>query len=151
MQNLTDEIERYIQRLLSQTHDEGILLRRNELAVQLKCVPSQISYVLATRFTSDRGYIVESRRGSGGYIRICRLGSCRPLSSKLEEKVGTEIDVRRTMQLLEELQRDTILSRREKEIIRVILGGYYLPLNDDTRATILKILVSMLSEEFSHD
>lgn len=151
MQNLADEIERYIHQLLNQAHEGGILLRRNDLAVKLKCVPSQISYVLATRFTSDRGYIVESRRGSGGYVRVCRVGSRHPLLNAIEEKVGKEIDVRRMFQLLDELQQDILLSRREREIIRVILGGHYLPLSDDTRATLLKILVSMLGEEFSHN
>lgn len=152
MQNLTDEIEIYIQQLLNQAHSGGgILLQRNDLAAKLRCVPSQISYVLSTRFTSERGYIVESRRGSGGYVRIYRVESRRrPLQNTLAEKVGQEIDVRHMMQFLEELQREDFLSRREKDIIRVVLDGHYLPLNDHTRANLLKVLVNMLEKGFSH-
>lgn len=151
MRNLTDEIERYIQQLLNQAHSGGILLQRNDLAAKLRCVPSQISYVLSTRFTSERGYIVESRRGSGGYVRIYRVESRRPKRQNAPaERVGKEIDVRRMMRLLEELQQENFISRREKEIIRVVLDGHYLPLDDHTRATLLKILVNMLGEGFSH-
>lgn len=150
MRNLADEIERYIQQLFNQGHEESIFLRRNDLAERLRCVPSQISYVLSTRFTSDRGYMVESRRGSGGYVRICRLGPRRRLPSILIEKVGEEIDVRRLIRLLEEWQREALLSTREKEIIRVLLAGNNLSLDDDTRATLLKSLISMLGEGFFH-
>ena len=150
MQNLTDEIERYIRQLLDDAQEGVILLRRNDLASKLRCVPSQISYVLTTRFTSDRGYMVESRRGSGGYVRICRIGSRVSRSNILVEKVGREIDAHRMMRLLEELQQATLLSRREKEIIGVVLGGHHLSLDDDTRAQILRILVSILGEDFSH-
>jgi transcriptional regulator CtsR len=150
MRNLADEIERYIQQLLNQEHGGGIFLRRNDLAEKLSCVPSQISYVLTTRFTSDRGYIVESRRGSGGYVRICRQGPRRRLPNILQEKIGPEIDVRRLTQLLDEWQREALLSRREKEIIRVLLAGSYLPIDDNARATLLKNLISMLGEGFFH-
>jgi transcriptional regulator CtsR len=150
MRNLTDEIERYIQQLLNQAREEAILLRRNDLAAKLRCVPSQISYVLTTRFTSDRGYIVESRRGSGGYVRIWRARSSRPLPNAAAEKVGGEIDVRKMLHLLEEWQLNNLLSRREKEIIRLLLGGHYFPVDDDTRATLMKILADMLGEGFSH-
>lgn len=149
MGNLADEIERYIQQLLSQAGEGTILLRRNDLAVKLQCVPSQISYVLATRFTSDRGYIVESRRGSGGYVRIWRTETYT-VPKRPTEQVGTKIDVRSMLRLLEEWQRETLLSRREKEIIRLILEGHHLSLDDDKRAYLLKTLLAMLGEEFSH-
>jgi len=94
--------------------------------------------------------MVESRRGSGGYVRICRISSRAPRANMLVEKVGREIDAHRMMQLLEELQQATLLSWREKEIIRVVLGGHHLALDDDTRAQLLRILVSILGEDFSH-
>ena len=70
--NLADFIERCI---LGKFVDEAehILMRRNDLAVELECAPSQISYVLNTRFTLERGFIVESRRGAGGFVRIVRV------------------------------------------------------------------------------
>ena len=69
---ISDSVANYILELLNQAG--GIAeIQRNELASFLGCVPSQINYVLTSRFTPEQGYIVESRRGGGGYIRITRL------------------------------------------------------------------------------
>ena len=68
---LADEIARMIEQMLDE--EGGALeLRRNEMAMRLGCVPSQISYVITSRFTPERGYLTESRRGGGGHIRIVR-------------------------------------------------------------------------------
>lgn len=67
---LSDEITAYILHMLEQTQNGCAVLQRNELAEEIGCVPSQINYVLTSRFTPEQGYIVESRRGGGGYIRI---------------------------------------------------------------------------------
>lgn len=68
---LTDHIARLIEEMLNES--DGVLeLQRNEMATRLGCVPSQISYVISSRFTPERGYVIESRRGGGGYIRIVR-------------------------------------------------------------------------------
>ena len=71
MAQLSDSSEQFIKELM----DEGsqIEVRRNELAQHFGCAPSQINYVLATRFSVDHGYIIESRRGGGGYVRIVRM------------------------------------------------------------------------------
>ena len=73
MSVLADKIEKFILHKLLEEEEENIVLRRNELADELECAPSQISYVLSTRFSNDKGFIVESRRGSGGFVRIVRL------------------------------------------------------------------------------
>ena len=73
MSVLADKIEQFILHKLLEEEEENIMLRRNELADELECAPSQISYVLSTRFSNDKGYLVESRRGSGGFVRIIRL------------------------------------------------------------------------------
>ena len=71
MLSLSNDIARMILDMLS---DDGTTeIQRNELAQSLGCVPSQINYVIASRFTPEQGYIVESRRGGGGYIRIRRV------------------------------------------------------------------------------
>ena len=68
---LTDHIAKLIEEMLNE--GDGILeLQRNEMASRLGCVPSQISYVISSRFTPERGYVIESRRGGGGCIRIVR-------------------------------------------------------------------------------
>ncbi|TYQ16637.1 UNVERIFIED_CONTAM: transcriptional regulator CtsR [Acetivibrio alkalicellulosi] len=72
MAKLSDLIETFIKQMINDT-DGSIEIQRNELANQFNCVPSQINYVIDTRFTSDRGYYVESRRGGGGHIRIRRV------------------------------------------------------------------------------
>ena len=66
---MSDRIEAFILELLKED-DEWLEIGRNELASVFNCVPSQINYVISTRFGPDRGYIVESRRGGGGYLRI---------------------------------------------------------------------------------
>ena len=68
--NIADAIEEYILQQLANKQDGQVELKRTELANKISCAPSQISYVLSTRFTHDKGFIVESRRGLGGYIRI---------------------------------------------------------------------------------
>ena len=73
MRNLADIIENFIIRQLLADSDNTIMVQRNELADRLSCAPSQISYVLSTRFTPEKGFLVESRRGSGGFVRIVRV------------------------------------------------------------------------------
>ncbi len=69
---LSEQIARMLEEMLDEAGGT-LSLGRNELATRLGCVPSQINYVLTSRFTPQRGYTVESRRGGGGYIRITRL------------------------------------------------------------------------------
>ena len=78
MSILADKIEQFILHKLLEEEEENIVLRRNELADELNCAPSQISYVLSTRFSNDKGFLVESRRGSGGFVRIVRLRPKKP-------------------------------------------------------------------------
>lgn len=68
---ISDTIAEFISELLRD--QESAELQRSELATRFNCVPSQINYVISTRFNPERGYIVESRRGGGGYIRIIRV------------------------------------------------------------------------------
>jgi transcriptional regulator CtsR len=77
MSQLSDTIEAFIVAMLKE--EDRAELKRNQLAAEFQCAPSQINYVLSTRFTSQRGYIVESRRGGGGYIRIMRMNDDKGL------------------------------------------------------------------------
>ncbi|NLD47624.1 MAG: CtsR family transcriptional regulator [Clostridiaceae bacterium] len=72
MAKLSDLIEAFIKQMINDT-DGAVEIQRNELANQFNCVPSQINYVIDTRFTTERGYYVESRRGGGGHIMIRRV------------------------------------------------------------------------------
>ena len=73
---LSDHIAALINRMLEEGGGSAEV-KRNELAQQLGCVPSQISYVITSRFTPERGYVIDSRRGGGGYIRIVRVQMSR--------------------------------------------------------------------------
>ena len=88
MKNMADAIESFIVGPLLAASQNTVLVQRNELADRLSCAPSQISYVLSTRFTPEKGYLVESRRGSGGFIRIVRI---LPVEEQEEEPEVEEI------------------------------------------------------------
>ena len=86
---VSDKIEAFIMELLK--NDGDVQLKRNELASVFQCVPSQINYVISTRFSPERGYTVESRRGGGGYIRIRRIGTNDVLAEAIAQ-IGSFID-----------------------------------------------------------
>ena len=88
---ISDSIANYILELLNT--DGYAEIRRNELANTLGCVPSQINYVLTSRFTPEQGYMIESRRGGGGYIRITRV-YCDPEAAVLHiiNSIGDRLD-----------------------------------------------------------
>jgi transcriptional regulator CtsR len=77
MWSLVSEIEAYLKELLRENPRGWIQISRKDLAERFECVPSQITYVVNTRFTTQHGYYVESRRGGSGFISICRLGALR--------------------------------------------------------------------------
>jgi transcriptional regulator of stress and heat shock response len=77
MPRISDQIEALLKSMMDQNNG-SVEISRNSLADSVNCVPSQITYVLATRFTNDQGYLVESRRGGGGWIRIRRVELATP-------------------------------------------------------------------------
>ena len=109
---LTDSIARMIEEMLNQSN--GILeLQRNEMASRLGCVPSQISYVISSRFTPERGYVIESRRGGGGCIRIIRkqMGQNEYLMHFFHA-IGDEIDEKEANAYLQNLADYGLLSEQ---------------------------------------
>ena len=124
MSNLTRTIEKYIHELFESEGDESIVsLRRKELAETFGCVPSQINYVLRSRFTPERGFLVESQRGGHGYIRILRVAFEAPEDrlSHIDAIVGDSITEQECRKLLLALQERGLLSARERLIIEVAL------------------------------
>ncbi len=113
---LTDQIAQLIEELLNQ--GGGTLeLQRNEMANRLGCVPSQISYVISSRFTPERGYMIESRRGGGGCIRIVRkhLGRDEYLMHFFCA-IGDEIDETEATAYLKNLFGNAFITEKEFEI-----------------------------------
>ena len=125
MQNLSHDIENYILSLLKDKDEEEnfISLRRKELVEMFECVPSQIYYVLRSRFTPEHGYLIESRRGEHGYIKIFRI-TCESSDenvSHIEELVGDAITLRDASKLLGLLQEREFITARERLLIEVAL------------------------------
>ena len=125
MSMIADKIEKFILDRMRE-EQEKLILKRNELADELDCAPSQISYVLSTRFSNERGFDVESRRGLGGYIRIKKIN---PESSDSLPAVKTYriyegpktverlIDMRDVDQSLFQLLQSEKITRREAQLM----------------------------------
>ena len=110
---LSDTIESFIKELLSQDETE-VELKRNELAEYFGCAPSQINYVLATRFTPDHGYVIESRRGGGGYIRIVRVvqSGSQHLLYLIHERIGDSISEVEAAHLISQLAEQKLFTQQ---------------------------------------
>ena len=90
---ITDMIAQFLRESLEDADDGTLEVQRSDLAQRFNCVPSQINYVVSTRFSPERGYIVESRRGGGGYIRITRVQVGRQtLLMHVINSIGDELD-----------------------------------------------------------
>lgn len=147
---LSNLIEEFIKEMMD-AKDGAIELQRNELAVRFNCVPSQINYVISTRFSPERGYIVESRRGGGGYIKITRVscGDTESYIKKVLSLVGDYISQTDASAIIQNLYELDILTQREGKIIVAALRDNAIPINppqrDFIRAKLLKnILVNIL-------
>lgn len=147
---LSDSIESFIKTLLAQDEPE-VELKRNELAEYFGCAPSQINYVLATRFSPDHGYIIESRRGGGGYIRIVRVvqSGAQRLLYLINERIGDMIGEQEAARLILQLEEQQMITRAESEIMRAAMSAQALsvPLPDAIKDAIrARTLKSMLTQ-----
>ena len=151
MARLSNIIEEFIKTMLRSADDGIIEIKRNELAQQFDCAPSQINYVLTTRFTSDKGYYIESRRGGGGYIRIVRLNinDDEYINNLILNIIGNSITKTKAFSLIDNFIEEDILTEREGKIIKGVLSDRSLGECKDTnelRANILKnILIILLN------
>ncbi len=127
--NKADTIEEYIRKRLEQNEDRQIELKRTALADEISCAPSQISYVLSTRFTTERGFIVESRRGLGGYIRIALMPEELDQKQILYRDIMNEIDDKTPFDdvkdLIKFLLDNKLVTRREAELVAQMSANLY--------------------------
>ncbi|MDR3084907.1 MAG: CtsR family transcriptional regulator [Christensenellaceae bacterium] len=143
---ISDSIERFIKELL-RAQGEVLDLQRNELAAQFRCAPSQINYVLATRFTADHGYRIESRRGGGGYIRIVRIDMDKASKLKaLADGMSDRLKAEESAALLLGLLRAGLLNAREAALVQSMLAEEFLPgeAGERIRARQLKSALQLL-------
>lgn len=151
MSKISDIIEEFI---LEQLEDmEYINLSRNELANFFNCAPSQINYVLSTRFTGPRGFVVESHRGGGGYIRLSRVNMEKDeyLKDLLENTLSQEIDYPSAMAILSNLIDMGYIDEGEARILKYALSSKALAMpikiENKQRANILKnVLINIIKE-----
>ena len=117
---ISDEIARMIEEMLVKA-DGDLELQRNVLASKVGCVPSQINYVITSRFTPERGYIIESRRGGGGYIRITKVDVPRDrYLMHIFASVGDSLDQKRMFEFLKALLHNGFITVREAEIVKAL-------------------------------
>lgn len=142
MAQLSDSIEQFIKELMCE--DAHIELRRNELAQHFGCAPSQINYVLATRFSVDHGYIIESRRGGGGYVRIVRMQEREEgnLLESLLKRIGNAVDEETAYAIIMHLSDLKLVTARESALLKAAVSRNALALpisaKDVLRAAVLR-------------
>ncbi|AXI00437.1 CtsR family transcriptional regulator [Sporosarcina sp. PTS2304] len=154
MRNISDIIEGYLKSIIEKEENASIEIKRNEIAERFQCVPSQINYVIKTRFTVERGYAVESKRGGGGYIRIYRVqsNSRKDLLEQALDILEAEASSTMAEDVIYRLTEEEIISEREAKLMLAAVGRttlrYMLPERDALRSRILRaMLVTLLYEE----
>jgi len=154
MPRLSDVIERMIRGMLEENH--GLVeIARNDLANQFNCVPSQINYVISTRFTNQQGYYVESKRGGGGGIRITKI----PMDSNdcyllhLLNSMGNEFSQQKANLYLKELLNGKMISTREAILLQSAFSDKALieiptPMRAKVRSNMMKnVLACLLAQD----
>ena len=151
---LSDNIEQFIKSLLNE-YDEMVELQRNELASYFSCAPSQINYVLATRFSPEKGYYIESKRGGGGYIKLTRIDADKQayISAVLKKDLaGGEITEKKAMELLKNMESVGYIDAKTRRLCGAAWTdkAIRIPANirDKIRANMMKeMLLALQGEE----
>ncbi|MEY8700733.1 CtsR family transcriptional regulator [Streptococcus ferus] len=146
--NTSDSIEEYIKQILAESGFAEI--KRSVLADSFSVVPSQINYVIKTRFTPSRGYEVESKRGGGGYIRIAkvRFSDKHQMLNNLEASIGSRISEQVFGDIIQNLFDEGVLTQREGNIILVASSDQVLGLEaPQIRARMLRKLLQRLDRK----
>lgn len=141
---MSDIIEEFIKELFDEA--DSIEIQRNELAEQFNCVPSQINYVIATRFKPSQGYYVESRRGGGGHITIKKVSTTKSdyimhIINNIESEItSNEVDI-----LISDFLTYDIIEPKEAKLLKVATSDNVLQLDKDTKDKVrARILKNML-------
>lgn len=149
MANLADDIEAFLKRMLRES--STVEIQRAMLASKFNCAPSQINYVMTTRFTPVHGYVVESRRGGGGYIRIVRLNMEKgeAFRALVQQRIGQQISQEEGLAVLSFLLERKWVTEREALLIAAALTidglGIDPPNTERVRAAILRAMLLALS------
>ena len=149
MARFSDIIAQFINDMIEDKKDKEVIIQRNELADKFNCAPSQINYVLTTRFTSEKGYMIESRRGGGGYIIIKRIeyNNKEKQVEAINKAIGESLTYSAALLLLEHLYETNLITKRELEIVKISINDRTLSNAEDKnklRAEILKGIIMVI-------
>ncbi len=145
MSILSNNIEQFIKALIDE--DEGsVEIQRNELATYFKCAPSQINYVLATRFNLDQGYIIESRRGGGGFIKLIPIDANDDyLYNLVSVRLSDMISQREAFAIIDGLYNLNKIDDGQVDVMKAATStkalNIPLAVKDNLRANILKEMI----------
>ena len=141
---ISDTIEEFIKELFNDT--DLIEIQRNELAEQFNCVPSQINYVISTRFKPSQGYYVESKRGGGGNIKIKKLNNTKAdYIMHIINNIGNEITSNEVDILINDFLTYDLVTPKEAKLLKVATSDNVLRLDQDLKDTVrARILKNML-------
>lgn len=150
MARLSDIIEDFIKEMFQENNESELQIKRNELANYFSCAPSQINYVLTTRFTEDKGYYIESKRGGGGCIIIRRIEftNNKNLKELIVDRIGNSITYDNAINIIDGLVEMAIITEREAIIMKIAINDRVFG-NIDTsknmlRANILKNIIMVI-------
>lgn len=141
---ISDLIASFLQEGLEEAENGVLEVQRSDLAQRFNCVPSQINYVMSTRFSPERGYIVESRRGGNGYIRITRVQVDRQtLLMHVINSLGSQVDLASARAILSNLVHTGALEKNLGQTLLAAVGDKALAAvpretRDQVRADIMK-------------
>ena len=140
---MSDVIEDFIKDLFDEDESDLIEIQRNELAQHFNCVPSQINYVIATRFKPSQGYYVESRRGGGGHITIKKVSNTKSdYIMHIIENIGEALQNSEAEILISDFLTYGLVNEKEAKLLRVATSDNVLDIpkeyKDKLRASIFK-------------
>ena len=145
--NMSDSIESYLKDFLKNA--EQVEIKRSDIAERFDCVPSQINYVINTRFTQEHGYSVESKRGGGGYIRIVKISLVDYVDhiDQMIDLVGDRINQRNAEVMIQTLLSQQVISQREARIMTMMVQRDLLtPINPNEQSIRAYLLKNMLNQ-----
>ncbi|EJS63222.1 MULTISPECIES: transcriptional regulator CtsR [Bacillus] len=150
MRNISNIIEQYLKQVIDLSNNNVIEIKRNEIADRFECVPSQINYVINTRFTLERGFVVESKRGGGGYIRIIKvkLHDDIDMIDQMLHMIDHSVAQGNAESMIIRLIEEGIITNREAKLMLSVLDRSVLsmdvPSRDELRARILCAMLRTL-------
>lgn len=137
MSSLSDKIENHLRKLIKRYEGE-VEIKRNRLADDFNCAPSQINYVLDTRFTVERGYIIESRRGGGGFVRIIKvkLNSKNDAIKNIIKQLEGPLQPKEAKGIVKRLFDNNLISQRDRIILEAAISKKSIDFKDEEKNNI---------------